>query len=64
LTRKVDRQSVSETFPSTAELPKAQREVETFHRFRALSRQLLAVNEKICRLRPIEDTLTPQGKNG
>jgi hypothetical protein len=43
-------------------LRKAQREVETFHRFRELSHELLEINEKICRARPVEDTLTPQEK--
>jgi hypothetical protein len=62
LTRKVDGKTVSETFSSPAELNKAQREVEAFHRFRELSRELLEVNEKICRARPVEDTLTPQEK--
>ena len=62
LTRKVNRKSVSETFGSPAELRKAQREVEAFHRFRELSRELLEVNENICRARPFEDTLTPQEK--
>lgn len=62
LTRKVNGKSVSETFASPAELRKAQREVEAFHRFRELSRELLEVNEKICRARPAEDTLTPQEK--
>jgi len=62
LTRKVNGKSVSETFASPAELRKAQREVEAFHRFRELSRELLEVNEKICRARSVEDTLTPQEK--
>jgi hypothetical protein len=62
LTRKVDGKTVSETFSSAAELGKAQREVEAFHRFRQLSQQLLEVNERICRTRPVEDTLPPQEK--
>ncbi len=62
LTRKVNGKSVSETFASPVELRRAQREVEAFHRFRELSRELLEVNEKICRARPLEDTLTPQEK--
>ena len=62
LTRKVDGKTVSESFPSAAELRKAQREVETFHRFRQLSQELLEVNEKICRARSVEDTLTPEEK--
>jgi hypothetical protein len=62
LTRKVNGKTISETFSSAAELQKAQREVEAFHGFRELSRQLLEVNEKICRARPVEDSLTTQEK--
>jgi len=62
LTRKVNGKTVTESFPTPAALRKAQREVEQFHRFRQLSRELLAVNELICRLRPVEETLTPQEK--
>jgi len=62
LTRKRGGKTVTETFSSPAELRKAQSEVEAFHRFQSLSRQLLEVNEKICRARPVEDALTPQEK--
>jgi hypothetical protein len=62
LTRKVKGKTVSESFSSAAELHKAQREVEAFHRFQQLSQELLEVNEKICRARPIADTLSPQEK--
>lgn len=62
LTRKVNGKSVTETFSTSPALRKAQREVEEFHRFRQLSHDLLGINEKICRLRPVEDTLTPQEK--
>jgi len=62
LTRKQGGKTVTETFCSPAERRKAQSEVETFHRFQSLSRELLEVNEKICRARPVEDTLTPQEK--
>jgi hypothetical protein len=62
LTRKVNGTTVSETFASPAELRKAQREVEAFHQFRELSRELLEINEKICRARPVEETLTQQEK--
>lgn len=58
LTRKVHGKTVSETFASPAELRKAQREVEAFHQFRQLSREWLEVNEKICRARPIQESLT------
>lgn len=62
LTRKINGKSVSESFSSAAELRKAQREVEAFHRFRQLSQALLEVNERICRARPLEDTLSPEEK--
>ena len=54
LTRKVQGKTVSETFSSRAALRKAQREVDEFHKFRALSEALVEVNEKICQLRPVE----------
>jgi hypothetical protein len=56
----VDGKTVSETFAT--EVRRAQREVEAFHRFRELSSQLLKLNEQICRLRAVEETLTPQKK--
>jgi len=62
LTRKVAGKTVTETFSSPAALAKAQREVAEYHRFRELGGQLLKVNEEICRLRPVEETVTPQGK--
>ena len=62
LTRKVDGRTVSESFSSAVELRKAQREVEAFHRFRQLSQDLLEVNEKICRARPVEDAPSPEEK--
>ena len=62
LTRKRDGRTITETFSSPAALAKGQREVAEYHRFRELSGQLLEVNEEICRLRPVEETLTPQEK--
>jgi hypothetical protein len=62
LTRKVDGKTITETFATPAELHKAQREVEAYHRFRELAAQLLEINEKICRARPVEQELTPQKK--
>lgn len=62
LTRKVSGKTISESFSSVAELHKAQREVEAFHRFRQLSQQLLEINEKICRARPIDDAMSPEEK--
>jgi Family of unknown function (DUF6788) len=62
LTGKVDGKTVSETFSTAAELRKAQREVDAYHRFRQLSQALLEVNERICRTRPMEDSVSPQEK--
>jgi hypothetical protein len=54
LTRRVAGKTVTETFPSPAAFRKAQQEVAEFHRFQELSQELIAVNEKICALRPAE----------
>lgn len=62
LTRKQNGKTITETFAASAELLKAQREVEAYHRFRQLAQQLLEVNEKICRARPAEAELTPRKK--
>ena len=55
LTAKVEGKTVAETLSSPAALRKAQREVDEFRRFQRLSAELTAVNEKICRLRPVEE---------
>ena len=62
LTRKVHGKSVTETFSTPTALRKAQQEVEEFHRFRQFSHDLLEVNERICKLRPVEETFSPQEK--
>jgi hypothetical protein len=62
LTRKVNGKTVSESFSSAVELRKAQREVAAFHRFRQLFQELLEVNEKICRARPLSEVLSPEEK--
>jgi hypothetical protein len=54
LLRKVKGRSVSESFPSPAALRQAAEQVHEFHRFRQLSAELTALNEQICRLRPVE----------
>jgi hypothetical protein len=63
----VDRKTVAESFPSPAARRKAQLEIDEYHRFQKLSLELIAVNEKICRHRPVESedsTWTPEEKNG
>jgi hypothetical protein len=62
LTRKVQGKTVTETFNSPLDLRKAQQEVEAFHRFQQLCTEIIAINEKICALRPLEQTLTVQEK--
>jgi len=62
LTRKVDGKTVTETFSTPAALHKTQNEVAEYHRFRELTRDLLEVNEKICRARPVQEALTPEEK--
>ena len=53
LVRKVNGKSVAESFASPVAFRKAQREVGEFHRFQALSAELIAVNDQICGRRPV-----------
>ncbi len=62
LTYKVNGKTVTESFPTPAAQRKAEREVATFWTYQELSRTLIETNEKVCRARPVEDTLTPQEK--
>lgn len=62
LTRRVAGKSVTETPSSPAALRKARQEVAEFHRFQQLCAALVEVSEKICALRPVEETLSPQEK--
>jgi hypothetical protein len=62
LTRKVRGKTVTETFASSGELQKARREVAAYQQFRELSQELLAVNEKICRARPVEEPVLTLAK--
>ena len=64
LTRRVDGKTMTETFGSPVELRKAQQEVVEFHRFQKLCGEIVEVSERICALRSVEDTLTPQEKKG
>ncbi len=59
LTSKAAGKTVAETISSPAALRKANAEIAEFHRFRELSAQLTAANEKICRLRPVEEAPVP-----
>lgn len=62
LTRRVAGKTTTETFDSPAALRKAQQEVNEFHRFQRLCAEIVEVSERICALRPVDDTLTPEEK--
>jgi hypothetical protein len=62
LTYKVNGKTVTESFATPAQQRKAEREIEAFRRYRQLERSFVEVNEKICRTRPVEDTLTAEEK--
>ena len=64
LTQKIGGKTVTQNLPSQAALRKADKEVAEFRRFQSLASQLVDVNRKVCRLRPVEEILTPQKKNG
>jgi hypothetical protein len=60
--RKVKGKTVSMTLSDPGQRRKVETEVAEYHRFRQLSQELVEVNEKICRLRPVADSLTPEEK--
>jgi hypothetical protein len=62
LTYKVQGKTISETLPTPQAVRKAEHEIAEFRRYQELSRAFIEVNEKICRERPVEDTLTPEEK--
>jgi hypothetical protein len=62
LTYKVNGKTVTESFPNPAAQRKAEQEIAAFRSYQELNRSFLETNEKICRARPVEDTLTVQEK--
>jgi hypothetical protein len=62
LTYKVQGKTISETLPTPQAVRKAEHEIAEFRRYQELSRAFVEVNERICRSRPVEETLTAQGK--
>jgi hypothetical protein len=62
LTYKVAGKTVTESFATPAAQRKAEREIETFRQYQELSRSFVAINEQICRSRPLEDGLSLQEK--
>lgn len=55
LTYKWHGKTVTEALPSPAAVRKAEREIAEFREYQRLGRELVEVNEKICRLRPVEE---------
>jgi len=62
LTYKSQGKTVTEALPTPAAVRKAEREIAEFRNYQRLGQELVEVSERICRLRPVEDTLTPQEK--
>jgi hypothetical protein len=64
LTYKWRGKTVTEALPSPAAVRKAEQEISEFRNYQQLSRELVEISERVCRLRPVEETLTPEKKNG
>jgi hypothetical protein len=62
LTSKWHGKTVTEALPSPAAVRKAEQEISEFRNYQQLSRELVEISEQVCRLRPVEETLTPQEK--
>ena len=56
ITQKVDGKTVTQNLPSPAAVAKAEIEIAEFRKFQTLTGELVNVNRKICRLRPVEQT--------
>jgi hypothetical protein len=55
LTQKIEGKTVTQSLPSPAAIRKAESEIAEFRKFQRLTDDLVGVNRKICRLRPLED---------
>jgi hypothetical protein len=53
LTQKIAGKTVTQTLSSPIAVRKAEKEIAEFRRFQTLAQQLIEINQKICRLRPI-----------
>jgi hypothetical protein len=56
ITQKVDGKTVTQNLPSSAAVRKAEGEIAEFRKFQTLTGELVDVNRKICRLRPVGQT--------
>src|SRR5271170_2868587 len=55
LTQKIDGRTVTENLPSPAAIRKAEAEVADYRKFKGLTEDLVDINRKICRARPVEE---------
>jgi hypothetical protein len=62
LTYKSHGKTVTEALPTPAAVRKAEQEIAEFRNYQKLGHELVAVSEQICRLRPVEESLTPEEK--
>jgi hypothetical protein len=62
LTYKMHGKTVTEALPTPAAVRKAEQEIAEFRNYQRLGHELVEVSEQICRLRPVEETLTPEEK--
>ena len=53
LTQKIAGKTVTQALSSPSAVRKAEKEIAEFRRFRVLAQELIEVNQKICRLRPL-----------
>jgi hypothetical protein len=56
LTQKIDGKTVTQNLPSPAASRKAESEVAEYRKFKDLTDDLVEVNRKICRARPVDQT--------
>jgi hypothetical protein len=62
LTHKSGGKTVTEALPTPAAVRKAEQEIAEFRNYQKFGHELVEVSEQICRLRPVEETLTPEEK--
>ena len=53
LTQKIEGKTVTHTLSSSEAVRKAEKEIAEFRRFQKLSHELVEINQRICRLRPL-----------
>jgi hypothetical protein len=63
LTQKIEGKTVTQSLSTPAAIRKAEKEIAEYRKFQHLTDDLVGVNRKICRLRPVEqDAQTDQEK--